>query len=138
LTVDRNRRNLELLERFLGAAGYRTCAAATLVELDAVLIAPDPIALVLVDLAGFDRGVWDRCEQLRVAGIPFVVLSPLQSAAIQQRSLAHGARGVLIKLVVVKELLGVIGSLVAPTPATTGGAVGVRAGRLARQRDVYA
>ena len=39
------------------------------------------------------------------------MISPKQSAAIQQASLTHGARGVLIKPLVVRELLGLIRSL---------------------------
>ena len=67
--------------------------------------------LALVDIAGFDRAIWERCEGLRHHKIPFLVLSPRQSAAIQQASLTHGARGVLIKPLVVRELLGLIRSL---------------------------
>jgi hypothetical protein len=39
------------------------------------------------------------------------VISPKQSAAIQQASLTHGARGLLIKPLIVKELLGLVRSL---------------------------
>jgi len=94
LAVDRNHRNLELLSQFLGREGYQTRPAAT-----------------LVDIAGFDRAIWERCEGLRHHKIPFLVLSPRQSAAVQQASLTHGARGVLIKPLVVRELLGLIHSL---------------------------
>jgi hypothetical protein len=37
-----------------------------------------------------------------------LVVSPKINAAIQQASLAHGARGVMVKPLVVKELLGLI------------------------------
>jgi DNA-binding response OmpR family regulator len=111
LAVDRNHRNLELLSQFLGREGYQTRPAATLEEFDQALAEANSIGLALVDIAGFDRTIWERCEGLRHHKIPFLVLSPRQSAAIQQASLTHGARGVLIKPLVVRELLGLIRSL---------------------------
>ena len=111
LAVDRNHRNLGLLSQFLGREGYRTRTAATIEEFDQILGEDNQIGLVLVDIAGFDRSIWDRCEGLRHHRIPFLVISPKQSAAIQQASLTHGARGVLIKPLVVKELLGLVHSL---------------------------
>ena len=111
LTVDRNRRNLELLSQFLEREGYQTHAAATLEQFDQALAAINDIGLALVDIAGFDRTIWDRCEALRHHKIPFLVLSPRHSVAIQQASLTHGAHGLLIKPLIVKDLLGLIGSL---------------------------
>jgi DNA-binding response OmpR family regulator len=111
LAVDRNHRNLELLNQFLGREGYQTRTAATLEEFDEVLGTGNDIGLALVDIAGFDRSIWERCEGLRQHKIPFLVLSPKQSVAIQQASLTHGARGVLIKPLIVRELLGLIRSL---------------------------
>jgi DNA-binding response OmpR family regulator len=111
LVVDHNRRNLELLSQFLGREGYQVLAVTTLDEFDQTLAASDNIGLVLVDIAGFDRSIWERCEGLRVKRIPFLVLSPRQSTALQQTSFSHGARGLLVKPLVVKELLGIIRSL---------------------------
>jgi DNA-binding response OmpR family regulator len=65
----------------------------------------------LVDIAGFDGQIWARCEKLRTAKIPFLIFSPRQSAAIQQASLSHGAKGVMVKPLVVKELMAVIRSI---------------------------
>ncbi len=111
LTVDRNQRNLELLAQFLNKEGYETLQASSIEALDKIVSNADGIGLALVDISGFDRSIWGCCEQLRAKGIPLLVLSPKQSAAIQQESFAHGARGVLIKPLVVKELLGLIQSL---------------------------
>jgi DNA-binding response OmpR family regulator len=111
LAVDRNHRNLELLSQFLGREGFQIRLAATLEEFDQALAEANSIGLALVDIAGFERTIWERCEGLRHHKIPFLVLSPRQSAAIQQASLTHGARGVLIKPLVVRELLGLIRSL---------------------------
>jgi DNA-binding response OmpR family regulator len=111
LAVDRNRHNVELLAKFLGKEGYQMVTATTLEEFDHVIAEANKIGLALVDIAGFDRSIWERCEGLRAKKIPFLVLSPKQSTVLQQASLTHGARGVMVKPLVVKELLGVIRSL---------------------------
>lgn len=111
LAVDRNPRNLELLTQFLSQEGYQICTVTTLEQFNQVLDESDEIALALVDISGFDRRIWKCCERLREAKIPFLVLSPRQSAAIQQESLAHGASSILVKPLVVRELLGLIRSL---------------------------
>ena len=111
LTVDRNQRNLELLSQFLTKEGYETVQASSVDALDKIVSNAEGIGLALVDISGFDRSIWKCCEALQAKGIPLLILSPKQSAAIQQESLAHGARGVLIKPLVVKELLGLVKSL---------------------------
>jgi DNA-binding response OmpR family regulator len=108
LAVDANRRNLELLTQFLGREGYRTHASASLEEFDQAIRSLQEIGLVLLDIAGFDHQIWERCERLRHSRIPFLVISPRQSAAIQQESLAHGARAVVVKPLMVGSLLGII------------------------------
>jgi|SRR6185312_12485721 len=108
LLVNRNQRNLELLADLLSKAGYTTYTAATLEEFDQALVAEDRVGVALVDLTGFDSGVWERCEQLRRKRKPFLVISPSQSAAIQQASLSHGAKGVMIKPLVIKDLISLI------------------------------
>lgn len=111
MAVDHNRRNLELLSQFLGQEGYETVTAASLEECDRALDERTDIRLALVDIAGFGQDIWQRCERLRAADIPLIIISPRQSAAIQQASLTYGARGVLVKPLVVKELLGLVSSL---------------------------
>jgi DNA-binding response OmpR family regulator len=111
LAVDRNRRNLELLSQFLEKEGYQTRAVVSPEEFDQALAESPDINIALVDVSGFDRSIWERCEGLRHGRIPFVVLSPKHSAAIQQASLTSGARGVLVKPLVARELLGIIRNL---------------------------
>jgi DNA-binding response OmpR family regulator len=113
LAVDHNHRNLELLTQFLGKEGFHLRTASSLEEFDQMLTRLDSIELALVDIAGFDRSIWERCERLRDATVPFLVLSAKQSAAVQQASLGHGARGVLVKPLVVKELVGIMRALLA-------------------------
>ncbi len=108
LIVGANRRNLELLAQLLGKEGYETIAAASLQECDQVLTGSQAISLALVDIGGFDRSIWERCERLREKDIPLFILSPKQSAIIQQESQAHGARGVLIKPLIAKQLIALV------------------------------
>jgi DNA-binding response OmpR family regulator len=108
LVVDHNRRNLELLAQFLGQAGYSVILACDAEEFGRALDETGEFGLALIDLAGFDRRVWDLCEQVRTRGVPLLVISPKQSVAIEKESLAHGASGVLIKPLVVRELLALI------------------------------
>jgi DNA-binding response OmpR family regulator len=111
LVVERTRRNLELLVHCLSEYGYQTLTGANLEEFDQILAAPKEIALALVDIGGFDRRIWQRCEQLLEKQVPFFVLAHQHSAAIQYAGIAHGARGVLIKPLTMQILLGSVRSL---------------------------
>ena len=104
-------RNLQLLADFLTKEGYTTLTATNYGEFDQALNQQQAIAGSLIDIAGFDGQIWTRCERLRTAKIPFLIFSPRQSTAIQQASLSHGARGVMVKPLVVKELTTVIQSI---------------------------
>src|SRR5258705_10107425 len=108
LTVDHNKRNLELLAQFLGKEGYKTHPVATLEEFAAALDGADNFGLALVDISGFDRRIWEYCERLSDNGIPLLILSHQNTFHIQQESLAHGAQGVLFKPLVVKELTSML------------------------------
>lgn len=112
LTVASNRRNLELLDGVLIKAGFQTLGVDTLSGLDAALQRASDFALALVDLTGFDASVWERCEQLRQAGVPFLIISPRQSTELQRESLRRGARGVLVKPLTVQDLLQMVHALV--------------------------
>jgi len=111
LAIDNNPRNLELLKQFLEQHNYQVVTAATLEDIDRTLLGPVPVRLALVDIAGFDRSIWERCERMRDAGIPFLVIYPYQRPAVQEESLEHGARGMLVKPLATRELLGLIESL---------------------------
>ena len=111
LTVDSNSRNLELLNQFLIKQGYEIISANNLSELDRQLSELLEIKLVMLDITGFERTIWERCEQLQNQEIPFLVISPKQNATIQLQSIAHGARSMLVKPLVMRQLLALIKSL---------------------------
>lgn len=110
LTVDINRRNLELLNKFLAKENYQTISASSLEELDRILNQSSKIQLVLLDISGFNSSIWERCERIKNRQIPFLVISPRQNAVIQQASLAHGAKNMLIKPLAIREFLSLIKS----------------------------
>lgn len=62
-------------------------------------------------VSGFDPGIWARCARLREKNIPLFIISPKHSAAIQQESATSGARGVLVKPLVVRELILIVSKL---------------------------
>jgi DNA-binding response OmpR family regulator len=112
LTVDANRRNLELLAQRLGQEGYQTRAASSLDEFDREIESAEEVAMALVDLSGFDQRIWERCERLRRANVPFIVVAPQRSPSIQREGMRHGASGILIKPLGIQELLELIKPLV--------------------------
>jgi DNA-binding response OmpR family regulator len=115
LAVDRNHKNLELLAQFLGREGYQVLAVSSIEEFEQALMHSKEINLALVDIAGFDSQIWELCDRLRTENIPFFVISPKLNIAIQQQSLTHGAKSMLVKPLVIKQLLGIIRSLLGTT-----------------------
>lgn len=111
LAVDRNRHNLELLTQILGGVSYRIRPASSLEELDELLATDERFNVGLVDLSGFDPRIWERCERLRERGVPFLVLSARPHPTLQTASLSHGAQGVLVKPLSIRQLLGLIHAL---------------------------
>jgi DNA-binding response OmpR family regulator len=105
LVANKNRADLGLLSQQLVKEGYDTLEATSLEELDARIRANKKIALGLIDLSGFDQSIWERCEALRKARIPYIVISPQRSPLIQRDSMKHGASGLLVKPLGIRELL---------------------------------
>jgi CheY-like chemotaxis protein len=115
LTMDRNRRNLELLGQFLGKEGYETLPVSTMEEFDSIIESSEDIAIALIDISGFDRSIWQACEQLAGNGVQLLVISPQQLSGIRQQSTTHGAQGVLFKPLAVKALMQILHSMIPDT-----------------------
>lgn len=111
LLVGSNRANLTLLSQQIRQEGYEPLSAASLEEFDRALDEPLGLVLSLMDLSGFDQRIWARCEQLRKARVPFIVISPQRSPAIQRDSMKYGASGLLVKPVGVKALIEYVHTL---------------------------
>ncbi len=108
LLVNSNPRNIELLEQFLKKAGYETSGTTTLEEASQCLEGAKAPDVALVDITGFDQNIWTFCETLHSKEVPFLVISPRYSSALQQESIARGARGMLVKPLATRELLALI------------------------------
>ena len=108
LLVGSNSRNLELLTQFLGKEGYETRPAMTLEQFADILNSEEHMGLALVDITGFDRSIWQYCEQCSALNIPLFVISPPPPPRAKHESLEHGAQGVLYKPLVVKELIHLV------------------------------
>ena len=111
LVIDSNHSDLELISQHLRQEGYDTLGVASLAELDEVIVGKKKIVLALIDLSGFDQFIWERCEELRKAKVPFIVISPQRSPTIQRDSMKHGASGLLVKPIGVKDLMEYIHTL---------------------------
>lgn len=112
LALNRNRRNLDILTKILVEEGYVVVGVSDTAELDKEVELREKINLVLMDISGFNRNIWESCERLRILEIPFLVLSPHHHHAVEKQSMVYGANGFLVKPLVVKELLLLIKSLI--------------------------
>jgi len=111
LMIDSNQTNLELISQQLLKEGYDAISASSLESLDEAIQGSKNIALALIDLTGFDQRIWERCEELHKAKTPFIIISPQRSPTIQRDSMKHGASGLLVKPVGIKELMEYIHTL---------------------------
>jgi len=104
LIVNANRSELETLAKELEEEGYVTAGASSLEEMDSA-IKEQNIKLALLDLAGFDDSIWERCDRMHEARVPFIIIMPQRSPSIQRDSMRHGANGLLVKPLGIKELI---------------------------------
>lgn len=111
LLVACKQRNLDLLSQFLIKSGYSTQTVNDLQSFEMILDKPVKYGLAMVDISGFSRDIWDYCEKLASKNVPLLLIAPQKGQHLQHESLAHGARGVLYKPLVVKELLGTVSEL---------------------------
>jgi DNA-binding response OmpR family regulator len=105
LIVDTNRSDLDTLSHELEQENYDTIGAASMDELDHLLEEKKKYALAVIDLSGFDQGVWERCDRLHEAKIPVLIVAPQRSPTTQRDSMKHGANGLLMKPMATKELI---------------------------------
>ena len=105
LVVNAYQSELVTLSKELDEEGYITIGASTLEEMDNAIQGKPNIKLALLDLTGFDESVWERCDSLHDAKIPFIAIAPQRSPGTQRDSLKHGASGLLVKPLGTKELI---------------------------------
>jgi DNA-binding response OmpR family regulator len=112
LIIGTNPRNLELLAQFLGKEGYDTRSATTLDQFAEIIGSEEPMGLALVDIAGFDRSIWQHCENCTNVGIPLLLISPPPPPNPKVQALSTGARDVLFKPLVLKELMYLVKTMI--------------------------
>lgn len=111
LSVGCNERNQGLLAELFEREGMHVDTVCSLEELDGNLDRVEEIAAVVIDLTGYDRRIWDRCERLRAADVPFVLLSRPPSAVTGREAKDRGARSILAKPVRQRQLVDLVRSL---------------------------
>lgn len=104
MLVSSSRGGAEQLSQSLKQQRYDMRVATGLAGLYSVVQSPEKVALVIIDLAGFDQAVWKQCERLQAAKIPLLVITDQRSPSVQKESMRYGARGVFTKPVGAKEL----------------------------------
>ena len=105
LILNANRSELEILAGELEQEGYMVAGVSSLEEMDSTVQKQTSISLALLDITGFDKSVWQPCDQLHDAKIPFIVIAPQRSPSIQRDSMKHCANGLLVKPLATKELI---------------------------------
>jgi DNA-binding response OmpR family regulator len=111
MVANSNQADLGLMSQQLVKEGYDTLNAASLEEMDEIIQNSKNIALGLIDLSGFDERIWEHCDMLDKAKIPYIVISPQRSPLVQRESMKHGASCLLVKPLGMKELLEYIYTL---------------------------
>ncbi|MDD3754561.1 MAG: hypothetical protein PHQ17_08405 [Methanobacterium sp.] len=111
-SLSRNKRNNDILVKILGEQDYEVAGHTDPVNMVSDVKTRKKVNLVIMDISGFNQDIWKYCEALRLLDIPFLVLSPQQHRVIEEEGMKQGAKRVLVKPLVVKELLFLVKSLV--------------------------
>jgi DNA-binding response OmpR family regulator len=111
LVVACNQRNLDVLAQFLGKTGYKTHSIKDLHTLALLFESSLAYGLAMVDISGFEHEIWQHCKTLSSQGIPLLIIAPQAHQQIQYVGLAHGAKSVMFKPLVAKQLLGTVNEL---------------------------
>lgn len=111
-SLSRNKRNNDILVKILGEQDYEVAGHTDPVKMVSDVKTRKKVNLVIMDISGFNQDIWKYCEALRLLDIPFLVLSPQQHRVIEEEGMKQGAKRVLVKPLVVKELLFLVKSLV--------------------------
>ena len=113
LLVIKSPGNRKVLQEFLAGLQLRGFAVTDTESLIQCIHSGANIRLALIDVSGFTADVWTLCEQVRSAGIPFIVLSPAQAMNVSHEALAYGALSIIQKPIAKKALVQLLGNLTA-------------------------
>jgi len=116
LVAAAGKRNLELLRQFLGKECFETVPAGSLDDMRLALERTPNIDIAVLDVSGFSSEVWALCDKLRETSVPFLVISGARSAGVDNRAARSGARIVMTKPLVVRNLMRVIHAMLGTDP----------------------
>jgi DNA-binding response OmpR family regulator len=111
LILSKLSKNLELMAEFFKKQGFDSISASSYEDLDRILSSLS-FDVALLDIGGFDSKIWHYCEKINKHGTPFFIISAVKNPKIDKEGLKKGARGVLVKPLVMKELNEIIKALV--------------------------
>lgn len=110
LVLSKMTKNLELMSDFLNKQGFVSVIASSYEDLDKIFNQND-FDLALLDIAGFDSKIWSYCERISQTEKPFFIISPIKNPKIDHEGLKKGAKGVIVKPLVMKELIDLINAM---------------------------
>ncbi|ODA43904.1 Two-component system response regulator OmpR [Thermodesulfovibrio sp. N1] len=111
LILSKLNKNLELVAEFFKKQGFDSVSASSYEDLDRILSSLS-FDIALLDIGGFDSKIWHYCEKINNYGKPFFIISSVKNPKIDKEGIKKGARGVLVKPLVMKELNEIIKALV--------------------------
>ncbi len=109
LIIGKNKRNNELLCDFLKKNSILSNGLTDLQQANEKIKNDKEIHLVLVDVSGYDRSIWNFLSILFENRVPFLVIYPPQHT--QRTSPPPGSHGVLTKPLNPKVLLSLVKNL---------------------------
>lgn len=107
----KNNANLSVLTEVLNKKGFTAISASDYEQFDCIMVSGTEISMIIADISGFDQNIWQRLQKAKEHSVPFLVISPRQDFMIQKESISHGATGIMIKPVVIKDLLRILAEL---------------------------
>lgn len=111
LLVNRRAGNVKVMQRALAEAGHAGVAIGSEADIDTAIHQYSGPHVGVVDISGFGDEVWDVCDRLRSADVPFIVLSTSRELERGCQSLRRGAAGFLQKPVAKSALLRLLATL---------------------------
>lgn len=100
-------KNIELMADFLKKHGFDSVPASSYEQLEEAL-SNNSFDAALLDISGFDSKIWSYCEKIKYTGKDFLIISSVKNPKIDHEGLKKGAKGVIGKPVVMKELIELI------------------------------
>ena len=111
LLVACNQRNLDLLAQFLSKVGHKTHCVNDLHGFALLFQRSWAYGLAVVDVSGFEHSIWQHCKALSSKGVPLLVIAPQIHQHVQYLGLEHGAKSVMFKPLVTKQLMATVNEL---------------------------